>query len=121
MNARNAMKLTLALTVGLLAAASTPDSHAAVDKKIERLWKAKCASCHGADGKGQTEQGKKNHAEDMTSKEWQKARTDADMKKAILEGFKRNKNGVDQKMEALKDGTSEQGDALVAMIRAMSP
>ena len=24
----------------------------AADKKIERLWKSKCSSCHGMDGKG---------------------------------------------------------------------
>ena len=120
MNARTAMKISLAAAVGLLVAASTPDSHAAVDKKIERLWKAKCASCHGADGKGATEQGKKNHAEDMTNKEWQKAKTDADMRDAILKGFKRTKDGVEQKMEPLKDGTPEQADQLIALIRGLS-
>ena len=31
----------------------------AADKKIERLWKKKCGSCHGADGKAETEKGKK--------------------------------------------------------------
>ena len=47
--------MLLAAAIGLLFATS---SYAA-DKKIERLWKAKCASCHGADGTAQTEKGKK--------------------------------------------------------------
>ena len=42
-------------------------ARAEVDKKAERNWKAKCASCHGADGKGQTDQGKKLKVEDMSS------------------------------------------------------
>ena len=42
------------------------------DPKTERLWKAKCASCHGADGKAQTEQGKKMAMHDITTAEWQK-------------------------------------------------
>jgi len=38
-----------------------------VDKKAERAFKAKCASCHGQTGKGDTEQGKKLKVEDMTA------------------------------------------------------
>ncbi len=48
----------------------------APDKKVERLWKSKCGSCHGADGKAQTEKGKKMKMEDYTTAEWQKAKTD---------------------------------------------
>ena len=32
-------------------------AHAQEDKKTARNWKAKCASCHGAEGKADTEQG----------------------------------------------------------------
>ena len=39
--------------IAALAAALVPlVARAEVDKKTERTWKAKCASCHGADGKG---------------------------------------------------------------------
>jgi len=46
-----------ALVVGLLALLPAAASGAS-DPKTERLWKAKCASCHGIDGKGDTDQGK---------------------------------------------------------------
>jgi cytochrome c6 len=85
--------------------------------QIERLWKAKCASCHGPDGKGQTEQGKKMQTADMTTAEFQKI-DDAKMKAAIADGFKREKNGVKQEMEAYKTKLKpEQIDGLIAYIR----
>src|SRR5947209_1178666 len=34
-------------------------ARAEVDGKVARTYKAKCASCHGADGRGETDQGKK--------------------------------------------------------------
>lgn len=90
----------------------------AVDKKIERTWKAKCASCHGADGKGDTEQGKKMKVQDMTAAAWQKKVTDAQMKKSMTDGIKTEKDGVKQEMESYKDTlTPEQMDGLVKYIR----
>jgi cytochrome c len=53
-------------------ALAAPIARAEVDKKIERTWKAKCAACHGADGKGQTEQGKQLGILDYTAPAWQK-------------------------------------------------
>ena len=38
--------------VMLLALVFAASARAEVDKKTERTWKAKCASCHGAEGKG---------------------------------------------------------------------
>ena len=40
--------------------------YASADPQTERLWKGKCAGCHGADGKAQTEQGKKMTISDMS-------------------------------------------------------
>src|SRR5438067_5272836 len=74
-------------------------ARAEVDKKAERNWKGKCASCHGADGKGQTDQGKKMKVEDMTAAAWQKGKTDAQIKKAIEDGVKKG----DAVMEGFKD------------------
>ena len=48
-------------------------------------YTAKCASCHGADGKGQTTMGKKQKAKDYTTAEGQKW-TDEEGVKAILDG-----------------------------------
>ena len=90
---------------------------AEVDKKVERAWKAKCASCHGAAGKADTEKGQQMKIVDMTSAEFQ-AKKDDELKSAILNGVKKEKGGVKQEMDAFKgDLTPEQVDAIVAYIR----
>ena len=87
--------------------------------QIDRLWRAKCASCHGPDGKGQTEQGKKMAVGDMSSAAWQ-AITDDKIKAAISDGLKRDKNGVKQEMEAYKSKLRpDQIDGLFAYVRAL--
>jgi mono/diheme cytochrome c family protein len=92
----------------------------APNPQIERTWKAKCASCHGPDGKGQTEQGKKAAVSDMTTAEWQAKFTDAQIKAAINDGLKRDKGGVKQEMEAYKAKLRpDQVDGLVAYIRGL--
>lgn len=74
-------------------------------------YAAKCASCHGADGKGQTTMGKKQKCLDYTTAEGQKW-SDADGTKAILEGK--------EKMKGYKDKGITEADAkdLVKFIRA---
>lgn len=94
-------------------------ARAEVDKKTERTWKSKCASCHGADGKGKTEQGTKMAIGDLTDAAWQKDHPDADIKKSINDGVNREKAGKKQEMEPYKDKLApEQIDQLVAYIRA---
>ncbi|HZR09635.1 MAG TPA: cytochrome c [Myxococcales bacterium] len=85
-------------------------ARAEVDKKTERTWKSKCASCHGADGAAQTDQGKKLGIKDYTSPAFHAANTDADLKKAIVDGKGQN-------MPAYKD-LAEQSDQLVQIIRS---
>lgn len=100
-----------------LAVFSLSFSAQAADKKIERLFGSKCGSCHGKDGKAQTEKGKKMAMRDIASPEFQKV-SDADMKKAILEGLKHEKDGVKQEMDGYKDDIKpEEVDALVAYMR----
>ena len=90
---------------------------AEVDKKVERAWKAKCSSCHGAAGKADTDKGQQMKIVDMTSAEFQ-AKKDDELRNAILNGVKKDKGGVKQEMDAFKgDLTPEQVDALVAYIR----
>src|SRR5882672_10554122 len=84
------------LLLALICAAS---ARAEVDKKAERNWKGKCASCHGADGKGQTDQGKKMKVDDMTAASWQKG-------DAVMEGYKDKLDGA-------------QIDGLVAYVRTL--
>jgi len=101
------------LVVGLICAAS---AGAADMKKAARDWKSKCASCHGADGKGHTDQGKKMKLADLSSASWQKANTDAKIKEVIENGAK---NG-DAQMDGYKDKLSaEQIDALVSYVRSL--
>ncbi len=89
----------------------------AADKKIERLFGSKCSACHGKDGKGQTEKGKKMQVRDLASAEFQKG-TDEDFKKVILEGMKKEKDGVKQEMDGFKDELKgPEIDALVAYMR----
>jgi cytochrome c6 len=109
-----------ALTGLLLATAVPRTANADVDKKTLRTWKAKCSSCHGEDGKGATEQGKKMGVRDMTSAEFAKDVTDAKMKDAITNGIKQTKNGKAQEMEPYKEKLKpEEVDALVAYVKSL--
>jgi mono/diheme cytochrome c family protein len=92
----------------------------AADPKAERLFRAKCAACHGEDGKGQTEQGKKMGIRDMTDGAWQKEFTDAQMQQTINDGFKRTKAGKAQEMEPFKDKLRpEQLPLVIAYVRSL--
>ena len=101
-------RYALLLSLALATAAQAEDTPAEV-------WTAKCKSCHGPDGKAQTNVGKKENVPDMSTPDWQKAHTDADIKKIIAEGSTKN-----TKMKAYKDKlTPEQIDALVAYVRTL--
>ena len=56
--------ITILLLIAVSAVAATPDGAA--------LYKAKCASCHGADGSGQTPMGKSMKLRDLGSPDVQK-------------------------------------------------
>ncbi len=105
------------LLLGGIGSAQAPKA----DKKVERVWKAKCASCHGSDGKADTEKGRKLKVADYTTQEWQAAKKDEDLKKAILDGVKLEKDGVKQEMDGYKGELKPgEADALVAYIRALA-
>ncbi|NTX09373.1 cytochrome c [Myxococcus sp. CA051A] len=85
------------------------------EDEVADVWKAKCKSCHGDDGKAQTKMGKKESIVDMSQAAWQAAESDADIRQAIADGSPRN-----TKMKAFKDKlTAAQIDALVGYIRTM--
>jgi mono/diheme cytochrome c family protein len=93
----------------------------AQDAKTERVWKAKCASCHGADGKAATEQGKKMAMRDVTTPEWQKEFTDAKIQEAIENGVKAEQGGKKKTMDPYKSKlTPAQITDLVAYMRKLS-
>jgi mono/diheme cytochrome c family protein len=111
--------INLVGSVSLVALAALPAA-AAKDAKTERLWKAKCASCHGADGKAETEQGKKMSMHDITTAAWQKSVTDEQIKKVILDGVDEQKEGKHKQMDAYKTKIQPpQVDLLVGYCREL--
>jgi mono/diheme cytochrome c family protein len=74
-------KLFALLTVSILLI--LPASLAAADGAA--LYKAKCASCHGVNGSGDTAMGKAMKLRDLRSPEVQK-QTDADLTKVTADG-----------------------------------
>jgi mono/diheme cytochrome c family protein len=74
-------------------------------------YKAKCAACHGPDGKGETATGKSMKVKDLASDEVQKL-SDADLSAAITNGK--------GKMPAYKTLTPEQVKSLVAYTRSFA-
>lgn len=75
----------------------------------EATYKAKCAMCHGADGKGETATGKTMKVKDFASEEVQKMSAE-DLSEVISKGK--------GKMPAYKTLTPEQVKDLVAHVRA---
>ena len=83
------------------------------EKKLVRLWNSKCATCHGEDGRGHTEQGKEMGIADMTKAAYWKDVTVESGRKLVLEGLKRKVNGKEQEMKPFADRlTPQQVDAL---------
>jgi cytochrome c6 len=91
-------------TIVFLSAPANADTVAA-----EAAYKAKCAMCHGPDGKGETATGKMMKVKDFSSEEVQKM-SDADLATAITSGK--------GKMPPYKTFSSDQVKDLVAYIRA---
>lgn len=94
-----------------LAAAAFLSSPAKADAAAaEATYKAKCAGCHGPDGKGETATGKMMKVKDFTSEEVQKM-SDADLTAAITSGK--------GKMPPYKTLSADQVKDLVAYIRTL--
>jgi cytochrome c6 len=74
-------------------------------------YKAKCATCHGPDGKGDTAMGKTMKVKDLGSAEVQK-QSDADVT-TIIEKGKKPMPGYEGKL------TKEQIDGLVKYVRSL--
>ena len=100
-------------TLVLSHASLTPamvNSATIVPGDAKTTFEAKCATCHGKDGRGKTFKGKLTHARDMTDGQWQNEVTDERLFNSISNG--RNK------MPSFKKKLSEaQIDELVAYVR----
>ncbi len=102
--------LQYAFLLWLTAFASTSGTRA--QSATADLYKAKCASCHAADGSGDTPAGKKLGAHDFRSAEVQK-QTDAQLTEVIKKG----KNKMPAYEKTLKEAQVKE---LVAYIRTLA-
>ncbi|HEY5042121.1 MAG TPA: cytochrome c [Verrucomicrobiae bacterium] len=80
-------------------------------------WTDHCASCHGADGKGQTKMGTKLGVKDFTDAKVQADLKDDAATKAIKEGLK-NADGSKTLMKPFDTLSDDEVKALVAYVRA---
>jgi mono/diheme cytochrome c family protein len=98
----------------LLAEGLAPPAGYRPDKKTKRLFEAKCATCHGDDGRAKTELGEEMGIADMTKAAYWKDLTLEGASKSVLEGIKRTVQGKEQEMKPFKDRlTADQVEALV--------
>ena len=73
------------------------------DEAGEKLYKTKCAACHGSDGKGETTVGKANKMRDLGSADVQKL-SDEDLTEIVTKGKgKMPAYGKSLKPEQIKD------------------
>ena len=108
------LMVALLVSQALLADGLAPPAGYKPDKKIKRLFEAKCASCHGDDGRGRTETGLEMGIADMTTAAYWKDLTPESARKSVWEGIKRTVQGKEQEMKPFKDRiTVEQVDALI--------
>jgi mono/diheme cytochrome c family protein len=98
-----------ALAAAVLTGMCLLSSPAKADNTAEATYKAKCAMCHGPDGKGETPSGKAMKAKDFASDEVQKM-SDEDLTEAISKGK--------GKMPAYKTLTPDQVKGLIAYVRS---
>jgi mono/diheme cytochrome c family protein len=86
----------LALSLALQQAPTAPPTPVAPgthDPK-ELFEKSKCAACHGEDGRGHTEKGRKLKVPDFTSSKWSEETTDKEILETIRNGAKDKKGKV---------------------------
>lgn len=78
-------------------------------------WRKQCTSCHARNGTGETSLGRMHRAQNFTDPAWQRAHTDAEIRKVIAEGSTKNRmmRGYGK---ALSDAEL---DELVAFIRTL--
>ena len=105
---RNAFVTTAAAALILGAFAGPLD---AADARSEN-WQTHCSVCHGDDGKGQTEEGRKKKARNLTNEKWQDTLDDARIVNSITKG-KHDMPSFRKKL------TDEEIKALAAEVRSL--
>ncbi len=99
--------IVLGLAAGLTARASDGKG----------IWTQQCAKCHGADGAGQTNIGKRLACKDYSDAKVQAALTDDAAIKAVKEGLK-NSDGKTV-MKAYDSLSDDDAKAVVAYLRTL--
>ncbi len=105
------MMRRLAMLAALSAVGFVLSASANAQEAGEKVYKAKCASCHGADGKGATPAGKATKARDFSSDDVKKE-TDAEWTEIIVKG-KNKMPSYDKKL------TESEVKDVVAYIRSL--
>ena len=101
-----------ALLFAVTAALISLSANAEVDAKAAKMFKSKCAACHGAAGKGDTDMGKKLKVPDFSAglKD-----SDADLKIVIKDG-KLGAKAIED--HAFGEKVGDQLDNVVAVVRS---
>jgi mono/diheme cytochrome c family protein len=108
---RNAIRpLSLAALAAAALAAAAPLY--AADAHSEN-FETYCSVCHGDDGRGQTEQGKKKGARDFTNAKWQDKVDDARLIRSVTKGH-------DKMPSFEKKLSADEIKALVAEVRTFA-
>jgi cytochrome c6 len=81
------MKIVLRISLAVLAVAFALSTQTFAADSAADVYKSKCASCHGAEGKGDTAMGKSLKLKDLASDDVQKM-SDADLYGVIEKGKK---------------------------------
>ena len=110
-----AFALSLALATAAPPAGIAPGTQ---DPK-ELFTKSKCVTCHGEDGRGDTDKGRKMKVPDFTSVKWSEETTDKEIRDTIRKGVKNKKGKV--LMPAFKTKlTPEQIEKLATYVRGFA-
>jgi cytochrome c oxidase cbb3-type subunit 3 len=110
-NVRSLKTLLSAAALSSAALSTAAFTAAPVAPNAAAIYSAKCAKCHGPDGRG-VEKYKKKGVKDFTDAKWQKTRSDAQLSKSIA-------NGKGDVMPAWSAKLSaEEIKALVALVRS---
>lgn len=110
-----------ALALALQQAPATPPAAGATGAPApkELFAKSKCVTCHGEDGRGDTDKGRKLEAPDFTSAKWSEETTDKEIRDTIRKGVKNKKGKV--LMPAYKAKlTPEQIEELATYVRGFT-
>lgn len=105
------MKNLITLSVAIFVATG-----ASVNADVAAVYKKHCASCHAADGSGNTKMGKKSGARDYRDPKVQASFTDAEGLAAIKDGVK--KNGKEKMKSYAKKVSEAEMQELLKYIRA---